>query len=287
MVFRRIAGLIGVISAFAAHPLHAETILEPSSDWSFRADEDKCRLSRRFGEGEQAVTLWLDQGGAQQSFNLTLIGEPFANPYGRGIRIKPGAEDEIIRSFIAAKSSKGRPVLKMYGFALSQPRLERDLEAKRPDARISEERASAIDTLAISGAGLEPVVLKLGAMGAQFGFLQGCGERLEAVLSEAGRALTGEARPPEPIDSDNWLSTKDWPAYLKVAEMSGEITVRLTVGKSGQATGCTVVDSNKPQLFDDPVCLGLLKRARFNPARDGIGDPVPSYYHYKVSFYFR
>ena len=73
-----VLGLVGAIG-FSA-PLQAETVLEPSSDWRLREYEDKCRLSRNFGEGEQAVSLWLDQGGAQQTFNLTLIGEPFANP---------------------------------------------------------------------------------------------------------------------------------------------------------------------------------------------------------------
>lgn len=268
-------------------PSKAQTLLTPTSDWRLREYSDKCRLIRTFGEGKEGATLWIEQGGAQQIFNVTLIGKPFANPYGRGIRIKPGNEAEIIRSYVAAKSSKGRPVLKMFGLTLVQPQMEREQDAKRSNASVSEARAGSIETLRIGGAGLRPVELQLGAMGLQFGFLQGCGERLEGVLSQAGRALTGEARPPKPIDPDLWLSVKDWPSYLRRAEMEGEISVRLTVSKSGRATGCVVTDSNKPQLFDDAVCLGLLKRAQFEPGLNGNGSPVASYYPYTVTFYFK
>lgn len=287
MHFRQLVILALSAATLLAGPVRAEKILEPSSEWRLREYDDKCRLSRQFGTGEDSVSLWLDQGGAQQTFNLTLIGEPFANPYGPGIRIKPGAEEEIIRSYIAAKSSKGRPVLKMFGLTLVQPEMKREPDAQRGDATISETRASSIDTLRISGAGLKPMELKLGPMGSQFGFLQGCGQRLEGVLSEAGRTLTGEAKPPEPIDPDDWLSAKDWPAYLRRAQMAGEIAVRLTISKTGRATGCTVTSSNKPQLFDDAVCLGLLRRAQFKPAANETGEPVASYFPYTVKFYFK
>ncbi|MEL6415702.1 MAG: TonB family protein [Pseudomonadota bacterium] len=287
MQFQRFwaAYLVGLV--FLVAPLNAQDKIEPSSDWRLREYEDKCRLIRNFGEGDQAVTLWLDQGGAQKAYNLTLIGKPFAYPFGRAIRIKPGDEEEILRSFITSKSSKGRPVIKLFGLTLVQPQLERALELDRPVAELTAERASAIDSLSISGAGLKPIRLNLGAMGAQFGFLQECGERIQALLSEAGRTLTGEARPPEAIRPDRWLFTKDWPSYLRAARMEGKISVRLTVGKNGRATDCAVIDSNKPQLFDDPVCFNLLRRARFKPALNGSGEPVVSYFFHKAVFYIK
>ncbi|MEO0462675.1 MAG: energy transducer TonB [Pseudomonadota bacterium] len=258
--------------------------LEPTSKWTLREYEDKCRLKRTFGVGEDSVTLWLDQGGEQQAFNLTLLGEPFANPYGPGIRIKPGEEDEIIRSYISVKSSKGRPVLRMYGLTLVQPEMKRGKDLAEVNVRLGKERVAAVTSLKVSGAGLKGVTLALGPMGEQFERLQTCGTRLEGLLSEAGRALTGEASPPEPLEPGSWLKSEDWPRYLLRARMEGQLEVRLTVNTKGRASGCTVLSSNRPQLFDDAVCLNLIQRARFKPAVNAQKEPVASYYQTSIAF---
>ncbi|MEP0189451.1 MAG: energy transducer TonB [Erythrobacter sp.] len=282
--------LFSAVAVLTALPFSAQAQslqLEPTSEWNLREYEDKCRVSRVFGVGENAVTLWLDQGGSRQNYNLTLIGEPLGNPYGPAIRIKPGDEEEIVRSYIKAKSSKGRPVLRMYGLTLVQPKLEREDDADRPDVSISEARAAAIQTLRLREAIRLPLQLQLGAMGPQFAFLQECGARLERTLTSRSRALTGEAQPPSPLNGDKWLSAQDWPAYLRRAKMEGTVTFRLTVGKNGKPSACSILRSNKPQLFDDAVCLALLKRAKFEPARDGEGEPVASYYLTSVTFRFK
>lgn len=280
--------LFAPLAAILTAPAYADdSVLAPSSDWKQREYEDRCRVSRNFGEGEDRVTLWLEQGGAEQIYNLTLLGKPFANPYGLGIRLKPGNEEEIVRSYLALKSSTGRPVLRMYGLTFVQPELDRDENAKRPDISIDRERVAAIETLGIRGAGLKALELQLGSMSAPITFLQDCGRRLQFTLSATMRAISGEARPPQPIDFDNWIQTNDWPTYLVRAEMEGTIGIRLTVNAKGSATSCNVLGSNKPQLFDDAVCLGLLKRAKFEPALNGDGEPVASYFNTSVTFRFR
>lgn len=282
--------VFSAVALLAALPFsaQAQTLqLEPTSEWKLREYEDKCRVSRVFGEGENAVTLWLDQGGSRQNYNLTLIGTPVRNPNGPAIRIKPGNEEEIIRSYIKATSSKGRPVLRMFGLTLVQPKMVSEEDAKLADVSISEARANAIETLGVRDAIRRPLQLKLGSMGPQFAFLQECGARLERTLTRRSRAIEGEAQPPKALNEDDWLSAEDWPLYLRRAEMAGTIQTRLTVGTNGKASACSVVGSNKPQLFDDSVCLALLKRARFEPARDGNGKPVASYYHSAVTFRFK
>ncbi|KWV91345.1 energy transducer TonB [Erythrobacter sp. YT30] len=273
----------------SAQQASAETLeLQPASNWKLREYEDKCRATRVFDKGDQSVTLWLEQGGKGQVFNLTLIGDPLKNPFGPAVRIQFGDEAEIARSYISTKSSKGRPVMRMYGVTLVQPELERDRDADAPDTRIAAERANAIDALTIRGAGLSSdFSLLLGQMRPQFEFLQDCGERVEVRLSEAGRPLTDEASAPVPIDEDKWLNVADFPTYLQRSKMEGRVEVRLTISKTGKPSACTVIKSNKPQLFDDPVCLGLLKRAKFEPAKNGAGEAVPSYFFQKVSFILR
>lgn len=274
------SGSLAASAAAAAETL----VMAPASDWQFREFEDRCRASRDFGEGENRTTLWIEQGGVEPNFNLTLIGRPLRNPYGGGVHIRFGEEPEFIRSYITAKSSKGRPVLTMYGLTTSQPQLEREGGSPVPGTGFDVGKAGKITTLSLRTSIVQPIRLELGSMLEPFGVLGLCGAKLSGVLSEAGRPLTGEATPPVAIDSDSWLKPSDYPAYLVNAGMEGRVLVRITVNRAGKASSCFVTESNKPQLFDDAVCLGVLKRARFDPARNAKGEPVASYFFYEVNF---
>jgi TonB family protein len=288
--FRIPFALLAVLSSMASvAPAAAEdnVILAPSSEWRFREYDDRCRASRTFGEGENRTSLWIEQGGAESIYNLTLIGQPLRDPYGPAVRLRFGENEEITRSYIFAKSSRGRPVLRMYGVTTTQPDLDRKKDSKAPDISIDQDAMAMIDRLHLRNSIRNPLTLELGPMTAPLSFLKSCGERLSVLLSEAGRPLTSEARPPKPIESDDWLTASDYPDYLVRAQMQGTLTARLTVGTNGKATGCFVVESNKPQLFDDAVCLGLMKRAQFEPAINTMGEPVASYYFYKISFVMR
>lgn len=281
--------IVAVGFAYLAVPAAAKTLeLEPSTEWKRREYDDKCRMSRVFGEGEDSVTLWIDQGGSQPHYNLTLIGRPMRYPAGPAVRIRFGQEPEVIRSYISAKSSKGRPVLRMFGVTITQPdNMKRGEDEDVPEIAITESDANNIDALYIRYAIVEPVTLKLGPMAAPLAFLQGCGERLELLLSEAGRALSAEAKPPTALDPDRWLNAGDYPNYLAKAQMEGTLKYRLTVSKTGRATSCFITQSNKPQLFDDAMCLGLMKGARFEPAFNAQGEPIASYYIGSVTFNMR
>ena len=281
-----IAICVAVFAASFAAPAQADEgiTLEPSSDWRFREYEDRCRISRNFGEGENRTTLWIEQGGAEPNYNLTLIGRPLRHPYGGGVRIQFGDLPENIRSYISAESSRGRPVLMMYGATLTQPEMGRDETSPTPDLSFDSELAEQIETLRLRTSIVEPIQLELGAMGEPLTFLNECGTKISALLSQAGRALTGEAAPPQPIDEDDWLNRGDYPLHLVAAQMQGRIVFRLTVNRQGRPSSCFILESNKPQLFDDSVCLGLMKRAEFEPARDANGEPVASYYVSSVSF---
>ncbi len=113
---------IGLAVIVTAGPAKADDlVLAPSTEWRYREFDDRCRASRVFGAEEDRTTLWIEQGGEESIYNLTLIGRPLRNPYGRGVRIQFGEDPEIIRSFIPATSSRGRPVMRMYGVTVIQP----------------------------------------------------------------------------------------------------------------------------------------------------------------------
>lgn len=291
LVLCRSVGVLAVAAAgLAALPASAEKGLQlaPASEWQYREFDDRCRASRDFGEGEDVTTLWIEQGGTETNYNLTVMGRPLRNPYGGGIYLQFGDYPEFIRSYIAAESSKGRPVLRMYGVGLTPPPpAARDEKSPAPDTALDLAKAGEIAALGLRGAIRQPVRLELGPMFEPLGTLALCGAKLSAILSEAGRPLSGEATPPVAIDSDTWLSAADYPDYLARAGMGGAVRIRITVNAEGKASSCFVTGSNKPQLFDDTVCLGVLKRARFEPARNARGEAVPSYFFYTITFFMK
>jgi len=64
----------------------------------------------------------------------------------------------------------------------------------------------------------------------------------------------------------------------------GIVNFRLTIGTDGVPTACHIQISTRPEGFEKAVCSGIMKRARFTPARDAKGDPLVSFYVNTVIF---
>ncbi|RGP41797.1 hypothetical protein BPTFM16_02106 [Altererythrobacter insulae] len=259
-------------------------VLSPSSEWRLREMDDRCRLSRRFGEGENRTTLWLDQGGAEPFYNVTLIGRPFRHLYGQFTRVRFGPDEaRSTRGYISAKSSTGRPVMVMYGIQVA-PQERNPEDAMQPIAEIGREREEAITQLHIANAVVDPVLLEIGAMAEPLERLRTCAKLLGARLTIASMATNDKARGAVPVDQDTWSKYIKYPDYLLRSRVVGEVRIRLTVAPSGKAVNCQVTGSSSPQVFDDEVCFALIKHARFEPALDLEGQPTTSYYTQEVIF---
>ncbi len=259
--------------------------LAPASEWKLRRYNDRCRLSRNFGTGENATTLWLEQGTKEPAYNLTLIGGTVRYPYGPAVRLQFGDENEIIRSYISAKSSRGRPILMMFGVSLTQPQQYDNDKNDFMDVALSSEREAAISTLTVRTAVPRKFRLILENMGESFQRLRACGEAIHAKLTDASLpAEGGAASGPSPIGMDEWSKKIDYPRYLARSGMEGRIQILLTVKANGKVGNCFIERSNRPQLFDDSVCLSMMKIGQFEPATDAAGEPVASFYRTSVTF---
>jgi periplasmic protein TonB len=76
----------------------------------------------------------------------------------------------------------------------------------------------------------------------------------------------------------SWLTTDDYPSSAMREGVQGVTGYRLDVGPDGKATGCNVTSSSGSAILDDTTCKLLLRRARFTPAKDAAGNPLPSSY---------
>ena len=290
VVFKSFAGTAALAAALSSHPVSASDepkfSLEPTSEWRLDEQSDRCRITRSFGSGKDQISLRIDQGGPEPFYTLTLVGRPVRHPYGSVIRIQFGpGEDPIYRGYISAKSNAGTPALVMYGVALSPITAE---EAEKGIAPLSDERKSKIDRLSLSRSIVSPFALERGSMGEPLAKLQDCATALARKLDLPNMIKSGKFRPAKlTFDEDELAEKIYYPWDLVRQGMEGRIDFRLTVNAQGKPTACHILATNRPQMFDDAVCLSLMKNARFEPALDADGEPQASYFEHAISFIIR
>lgn len=303
----------GALSLWASADIaSAKTLtLKPSSDWRLREYDDKCRMSRTYGSGEDRLTLWIDKGGPGPSFNINLIGRPVRSPYGPtvGLTFAPG--EEVRRNYIESKSSKGRPVMAMFGvqpvsLAPGKPapddtqetdeRTEEtvDLSAGSVSDVVSVEtvkaRYAAVTSMDLNSGVIEPISLKMDDLLEMAEALFACSQELAIRLE--GRTPDGDyikGTPSTPRDMETWAEkiSANYPLHLLREGEEGSVGVRLTVNKAGRASFCEVTRYSGPASFNDTACLQLLRHALFNPALDAEGNPRAAFYETTVRYVIR
>lgn len=260
-------------------------VLEPSSPWNLRYDEDKCRMVGQFGEGSQQVTLMLDQAGVEPYYTLSLIGHPVRQANGNIMEVRFGDEQPTQRSFLKGKLGDKTPLIAMHGVNLA-PVSPIDMKAAQTEFEIESigpAREAAIQRIVFSRGLDDPVTLETGSLGDQFAAMRKCATDLVTYLGIGDGPNPNISQAPAPKNNPGtWLGPDDYPAAMLQREMEGRVHFRLTVDSQGSPTSCHITRSTRPQVFDDAVCLALLKRARFKPALDAQGKPVAAYWSSSV-----
>jgi protein TonB len=74
----------------------------------------------------------------------------------------------------------------------------------------------------------------------------------------------------------NWITTDDYPTAALRQEVQGTVIISVMIGTDGRVRSCLVTQSSGSKLLDDATCRLYTQRARFTPARDADGNPVPA-----------
>lgn len=80
----------------------------------------------------------------------------------------------------------------------------------------------------------------------------------------------------------DWVTTDDYPARALREERAGTTRIHMTVGPNGRPTDCSVTGSSGSPDLDEAACTFAQRRARFNPAMDGEGQPTTGQYNGSV-----
>ena len=97
------------------------------------------------------------------------------------------------------------------------------------------------------------------------------------VQTQAPVAAAPRVTPKSPTpkgNPGNWANSNDYPSRALREEKEGVTRFRVSVGPDGRVTSCDVTGSSGTPELDSATCSLVTRRARFNPATDGEGQPT-------------
>lgn len=80
----------------------------------------------------------------------------------------------------------------------------------------------------------------------------------------------------------NWATTNDYPSRALREEREGTTGFRVSVTAEGRVGSCNITSSSGHSDLDEATCSNVTRRARFNPATDGDGNPTTGSYSSRV-----
>ncbi|HEY7811285.1 MAG TPA: TonB family protein [Allosphingosinicella sp.] len=102
------------------------------------------------------------------------------------------------------------------------------------------------------------------------------GNVVQSDGAEQPDAETNQAEPARSnIDLASLVSSDDYPSSALRSEEQGTTGFRLEIGVNGRVTECVVTSSSGSSALDSATCRIMKSRARFTPAVDRDGNPIP------------
>ena len=267
-----IAALMLAMSVLGGTPVAAKDkaplVLAPSSDWSLRATDERCRLTRTFGQGADKMLVRIDRFEPGRTHIMLIAGAPIA---------------EVNMMYVSfAFGPDGRSGIEhLSGVSVGsyKPGLQTS------DIVMSDKDGANVSWVEIVSRARRTIRLELGPMANPLADLTRCSDALAARWGFDPIEQQNLASSVEPVTSPaEWLDAGDYPRELLKQGAQGIVRFRLDVDATGAATACHVQESTDPPGFGEAVCAALMKHARFTAARSVAGQAVASYYASTVRF---
>lgn len=97
-------------------------------------------------------------------------------------------------------------------------------------------------------------------------------------------APPGERGLAQPINPGFWVTASDFPSAALREERGGKVSFRAIVTPEGRASDCQITSSSGHADLDSHTCALVVRRARFKPAIDTIGEPTEGYFDSAVNW---
>lgn len=279
------------VVALIATPIAAAkpqaNVLNRTSKWEMKYDEDACTLAAAFGEGKGNVLMVLTRTSPGDGFEMKLYSNALRySTLAMPIDVAFGAQQPVRLEGISAIAStpEKTPTVIVDGLRLDGWRYPRQgvNTAIIPPA-ITPDQEAAISMITVKPVGRKALQLATGSMGGPMNAMRACTDDLLRHWGFDPAVQTSLSRPATPTGNPGtWLFSRDFPAGALNRGENGLVRFRLDVEATGDVSNCRILSRTNPDSFADLSCKLIKERARFTPALDSIGKPVKSFYISRV-----
>ncbi|WP_158637808.1 energy transducer TonB [Novosphingobium taihuense] len=264
-------------AAIAQHLLASTSdVLSSRTPWIVHYADDSCRLGREFGADGDKIMVMLDQFAPGDVYHITLAGKGTERLGKTGSDADVGFGPELTLQtkvgLMRGTNTAGEPVVVLGPLDL----LNRETEEAHPLATAAE--VAKIRELRIKRRS-EDLTFRLGAMTSALAGMRTCTADLVKLWGLDPGQQQNLASLPAPLTSPSkWLKSSDYPKKALRKNEQALVSFRLMIDASGAPTLCRIQVATQSPEFKELTCELLMKRARFEPARDQSGTAVPSYH---------
>lgn len=280
-----IAAACALALGFSAAPVQAQdewVDLSPSSDWVLDYAEDSCALRRNFGEPGQAALLEMRQFSPFTPMRITVATSDFEATR-RAPRYRFGTGQDFERYDLPAFGSygEGGNAASFYGNLIVGGVTSQ--EGPDTTAKLRELQAEAWAGLAdlyLRESFAENLLLRTGDLGPVMKAMRECMDNLVAEWGATSYFEQPPTVPPEALRMERWAKpiVARFPRNLLREREPAIVRVRLLIDETGKVNACMVQEPVVDAEYEAFVCDIMLNEAMYNPAHDGEGSPLASFY---------
>lgn len=282
---RRTALALAALSLpLIAAPARAGVVeVTPSSPWNVDFAENKCRLARFFGEGENRHLLFFEQYWPDARVGLTAAGpgfRRFASLQRTELKFSDSQEPRDTKPFAGKVANYGDAVV--FSTLPMGPVAKRDeADPSAPQARVpslDKAHARAVEFVSLKQRGDE-VRLMTGPLDRAFEVLDQCALDLIGTWGLDVEQHRTATRLPRWTNRDAVVRriVAVYPRDAAAAGEQGIMRMRVIVSPEGAVEDCAIVKATETLRLDSPACRAMTL-ARFEPGLDAAGNPMRSYF---------
>lgn len=292
-----LAAQTGLVLAAMASPVPGlaqdgqPIVLEPRSSWHASYENGLCRLARTFGAEGNSHTLIFEQSTPGALFNLTMTG-PALSPMAESAEVDVGfgsADLGGAHAIVTENNSDFGHILFIKDVGLeadNNPEVEREEDFGRTaqGTSIDLAKAKAASEVAIRQ-GHTSLTFKTGPLVSPLGVLNDCTAHILSLWGldpERHKSAQRGVSLLQPRQVSQWVVEK-YPQRALQEGRQGVVGLTVIVDETGQPTQCKITDDSGHADLNDVACQGMM-RARFGPALDAVGEPMPSYYVTRIAY---
>lgn len=265
----------------------APVVLEPSSQWVVDFGEDKCRLARLFGDGENRHLVFFEQYWPSNQVGLTVAGPSY-----RRFRSRQPTELGFFEAQPRIRTEPFTGTIGEYGPGVIYSSITLATSSENDESngtatelpRLDTEFAKQVEFVSLRQRGKE-IRLLTGPLDQAFAVLNQCTESLFTGWGLDFEQYRTATRRPKWTNVDA-LTRRIQAAYPTNAVERGEqgiMRMRVIVSPQGTVEDCAIVKATETDELESPACK-LMRNAVFEPALDATGQPMRSLYVTSITY---